>query len=83
MYAAFNTLKTKLESLVKLREAIVTSEPDSIHIPNVKREQLDAVIQSHERTIKLIVRVHQDEQRKLAAEIRIASNMLLFKKQAE
>jgi len=61
MYAAFNTLQLELERLIILKESMECS-PSGMHEVD-KLGELDRKIHSHEKAIKVLNRVHQEEQR--------------------
>jgi len=64
MYAAFNTLQLELERLILLRESISTSGQADKEL--TKLDELDRKIYSHEKAIKVIVRINQSERRRIS-----------------
>ena len=79
MYAAFNTLQTKLEELIKQREIIKASQ--SIHIQDSRIPALNTAILDHEQAIKLIVSEHH-KTRTLHKLVKGCEKLVAFKPQA-
>jgi len=59
MYAAFNTLQLELERLIILLDSVEKSGQAANE--STKIDELKRKIYSHEKAIKIIVRIHQGE----------------------